>query len=168
MTESVLNKILRTIIAAPVCFGLNCFAGAASSLESTALTESERQHAERLLATTPPAVRHLCNARLSARLPSASTAAESLRLVPSSTQPDYPQAARNEGIEGDVFLEIVLNAQNAPASLCVFKSAHPLLDESAVEYARSARYVRDASSWLTPTPEFARFYLPVRYRLVCC
>ena len=49
--------------------------------------------------------------------------------------PDYPQMARQLGIEGTVFLEIIVEKDGTVSSVRVLKSVHPLLDESAMAAA---------------------------------
>ncbi|MGE3063598.1 MAG: TonB family protein [bacterium] len=49
--------------------------------------------------------------------------------------PDYPQMARQLGIEGTVFLEIIVEKDGTVSSVRVLKSVHPLLDESATAAA---------------------------------
>lgn len=65
--------------------------------------------------------------------------------------PDYPQMARQLGIEGTVFLEIIVEKDGTVSSVKVLKSVHPLLDESAVAAAYK----------LTFTPAMTRD-LPIR------
>jgi protein TonB len=54
--------------------------------------------------------------------------------------PDYPQMARQLGIEGTVFLEIIVEKDGTVSSVKVLKSVHPLLDESAVAAAYKLKF----------------------------
>jgi len=54
--------------------------------------------------------------------------------------PDYPQMARQLGIEGTVFLEIIVEKDGTVSSVKVLKSVHPLLDESAVVAAYKLKF----------------------------
>ncbi len=49
--------------------------------------------------------------------------------------PKYPDAARQLGIEGTVFLELVVEKDGSVSLVKVIKSVHPLLDASAVNAA---------------------------------
>jgi len=54
--------------------------------------------------------------------------------------PGYPQMARQLGIEGTVFLEIIVEKDGKVSSVKVLKSVHPLLDESAVASAYKLKF----------------------------
>ena len=49
--------------------------------------------------------------------------------------PEYPDAARQLGIEGTVFLELIVEKDGSVSLVKVIKSIHPLLDASAVNAA---------------------------------
>ena len=49
--------------------------------------------------------------------------------------PEYPDAARQLGIEGTVFLELIVEKDGSVSLVKVIKGVHPLLDASAVNAA---------------------------------
>ncbi len=55
--------------------------------------------------------------------------------------PEYPDAARQLGIEGTVFLELIVEKDGSVSLVKVIKSVHPLLDESAVNAAYQMTFV---------------------------
>ncbi|HAF07558.1 MAG: TonB family protein [candidate division TA06 bacterium 32_111] len=54
--------------------------------------------------------------------------------------PEYPQMARQLGIEGTVFLELVVEKDGTVSQVKVLKSAHPLLDDAAVKAAYKLKW----------------------------
>lgn len=60
---------------------------------------------------------------------------ENAPKVLAKIDPEYPDAARQLGIEGTVFLELVVEKDGSVSLVKVIKSIHPLLDESAVNAA---------------------------------
>lgn len=54
--------------------------------------------------------------------------------------PEYPQMARQLGIEGTVFLELVVEKDGTVSQVKVLKSVHPLLDEAAVKAAYQLKW----------------------------
>jgi TonB family protein len=50
--------------------------------------------------------------------------------------PRYPEAAREEGIQGDVFIRVFVDTTGSVVEAEVFKSAHPALDSAALAAAR--------------------------------
>lgn len=61
---------------------------------------------------------------------------EDAPVVLSRVDPVYPEAAKQLGIEGTVFLELVVEKDGSVSNVKVIKGVHPLLDESA----RNAAY----------------------------
>lgn len=76
---------------------------------------------------------------------------EDAPVVVANIDPEYPEAARQLGIEGTVFLELVVETDGSVSQVKVIKSVHPLLDEAAI----SAAYM------MTFTPAMSRD-IPVR------
>ena len=59
-----------------------------------------------------------------------------------SIKPDYPKGARQRGEEGDVDLELAINANGRVESVSVVKSSgYPELDAAAIRAATKARFV---------------------------
>jgi TonB family protein len=50
--------------------------------------------------------------------------------------PEYPESAKSEGIQGTVFVKLLVDTTGHVAEAEVLKSAHPDLDKAAVEAAR--------------------------------
>jgi TonB family protein len=61
--------------------------------------------------------------------------------------PEYPKEAQREGIEGQVALEVIADAQNGVVGVRVLKSDNALLAEAALEVARQPFPVGDRSSF---------------------
>ncbi len=76
---------------------------------------------------------------------------ENAPVVVVKIDPEYPEAARQLGIEGTVFLELVVETDGSVSHVKVIKSVHPLLDESAI----------NAAYQMTFTPAMSRD-IPVR------
>jgi TonB family protein len=55
-------------------------------------------------------------------------------------EPEYPQEARNKGIEGVVRLYLVVDKNGSPKSIRVLKSLDPRLDEAAIDAVRIWRF----------------------------
>lgn len=75
----------------------------------------------------------------------------------------YPEEARDQGIEGLLRLEFTVQADGKVRNVEVVDSLHPLCDSAAVEGIRSVRFV-PAEHRGTAVP--ARMRLPVRFRLI--
>jgi TonB family protein len=75
----------------------------------------------------------------------------------------YPQEARDQGIEGRLRLEFTVQADGKVRNVEVVDSLHPLCDSAAVEGIRSVRFA-PAEHRGTAVP--ARMTLPVRFRLI--
>jgi len=78
-------------------------------------------------------------------------------------QIQYPEAARQEGIEGELRLHFFVNEEGMAERIQVEKSLHPLTDTAAVRALRSVRF-RPALDEGEPVPVWMS--LPVRFRLV--
>jgi len=79
-------------------------------------------------------------------------------------RPDYPRESRQRGEQGDVTLEIDVNAQGAVDDVRVAKSSGiPLLDEAAINAARAARFT-PAKSGGKSVSSTARLTLNFRLR----
>lgn len=78
-------------------------------------------------------------------------------------QIQYPEAARQEGIEGRLRLQFVVNSDGSPEHIEVVEPLHPLTDTAAVRALRSVRF-RPALNGGEPIPVWMS--LPVRFRLV--
>jgi len=79
-------------------------------------------------------------------------------------RPDYPRESRQRDEEGDVTLEIDVNAQGAVDDVRVAKSSgFPLLDEAAVKAARTARF-SPAKSHGRPVASTVRLALDFRLK----
>ena len=57
-------------------------------------------------------------------------------LLVKRTAPEYPEIALQEGIEGKVVLEIVVNAKGHVENVKVLKSSNKVLEEAAVKAAK--------------------------------
>ena len=55
-------------------------------------------------------------------------------------RPDYPEAARAKGIEGEVVLEVVISLEGVPLSFELLKSPDPALGDAALKAVRQWRY----------------------------
>ena len=55
-------------------------------------------------------------------------------------QPDYPEAARAKGIEGEVVLEVVISLEGVPYSFELLNSSDPALGDAALKAVRQWRY----------------------------
>ncbi len=64
---------------------------------------------------------------------------EATKLV-SSAPPEYPQSARERGIQGVVMLEGVISMQGEPLSLKVLNSPDPDLAKAALDAVKQWRY----------------------------
>lgn len=60
--------------------------------------------------------------------------------VISRVEPQYPDAARQLGIEGTVFLELVVETDGTVSFVKVLKSVHPLLDDAARNAAMQFKF----------------------------
>lgn len=75
---------------------------------------------------------------------------------------NYPEKARQRGIEGRLELAFTVETDGSIADLEVQESLHPLLDSAAVKGVRSVKFV-PAKHEGTPVP--IRMKLPVRFQL---
>jgi len=75
----------------------------------------------------------------------------------------YPEAARREGIEGQLRLRFVVTKEGSPRYIRVTKPAHPLLDSAAVQALRSVKF-RPAVHRGDAVPVWMT--MPVRFRLL--
>ncbi len=74
----------------------------------------------------------------------------------------YPEAARQQGIEGKLKLEFTVDQEGAVHAIEVKKSLHPLCDSAAVRALRSVEF-RPATHEGSPIP--VRMTLPIRFQL---
>lgn len=76
---------------------------------------------------------------------------------------DYPKQAKDDGIEGKVFVKFVVEKDGKVSNVNVIKGVHPLLDSAAVQV------VRDMPDWKPGTqrgtPVRVQFTLPIVFRL---
>lgn len=75
----------------------------------------------------------------------------------------YPEQAREKGIEGELKLEFTVRPDGSVRNVEVVDSLHPLCDSAAVEGVRSVKFV-PAKHDGRPIP--IRMKLPVRFRLI--
>jgi len=79
-------------------------------------------------------------------------------------RPDYPRESRKRGEQGDVTLEIDVNAQGTVDAVRVARSSgFPLLDEAAEKAALAARFT-PANSGGRPVPSTARLTLEFKLK----
>ncbi len=55
-------------------------------------------------------------------------------------EPDYPDVARQLGLEGTVILELVIETDGHVSHVKVLRSVHPVLDEAAVQAAYKMKF----------------------------
>lgn len=70
----------------------------------------------------------------------------------------YPEAAKRQGIEGRVFVKLIIDRQGHPVCLGVARGVHPLLDSAAVEAVAGVRFV-------PPWGNAPRLYKPIGFSL---
>lgn len=76
---------------------------------------------------------------------------------------EYPEKARDQGIEGILELEFTVETDGSVSNVEVVESLHPLCDSAAVAGVRSVEFV-PAKQGGDPIP--VRMKLPVRFRLI--
>lgn len=64
---------------------------------------------------------------------------EAMKLI-RQKRPEYPESARQKGMEGEVVLEAVISTQGVPLNLHVLKSPDPALSEAALAAVGEWRY----------------------------
>lgn len=76
---------------------------------------------------------------------------------------DYPEAARNAGIEGRLVLAFVVEKDGTSSQVSLLKPLHPLLDSAAVRALRRTRFIPGEQNG-----ELVRvkMRLPVRFQIV--
>ncbi len=87
---------------------------------------------------------------------------ENAPKVTTKVDPVYPEAAKQLGIEGTVFLELVVEIDGSVSRVRVVKGVHPLLDEAAVNAAYQMKFT-PAMSRDIPVRAYVTF--PVTFRL---
>jgi len=75
---------------------------------------------------------------------------------------DYPEAARRMGIEGKVFLELVIEKNGIVSSVKILKSDNVILNEAAVEAVKKAQF---APAMSRDIPVRCIVTLPIMFRL---
>ena len=75
----------------------------------------------------------------------------------------YPQAAIDQGIQGQLVLRFVVEPDGRTSEIVVEKSLHPLCDSAAVRALREVAFVPGRQDG---KPARVRMRLPVRFRLV--
>ncbi len=75
----------------------------------------------------------------------------------------YPRAAREQGIEGRVIVEFIVEKDGTPSHIRVLQSAHPLLDSAAVQAIRRTTFIPGKQGGV---PVRVRMRLPIRFRLL--
>lgn len=78
-------------------------------------------------------------------------------------QIDYPKAAREQGIQGRVILDFIVDENGQTRNVTVYKSLHPLCDSSAVRALRHTRFVPGRRNGERVS---VRMRLPVRFKLL--
>ncbi|MFW6365112.1 MAG: energy transducer TonB [Spirochaetota bacterium] len=77
--------------------------------------------------------------------------------------PEYPAVMKNQGIEGVVILEVGLDKNGNVVYGKIVKSAHPMLDDLVIDWARQAKFYPaigpDGNAFK------CRFFLPIRFAL---
>lgn len=76
--------------------------------------------------------------------------------------PEYPESAKREGIQGTVFVKLLVDTTGHVAEAEVLKSAHPDLDKAAVEAARQWEF-KAAESIDQPVQQYV--VIPVKFAL---
>lgn len=75
---------------------------------------------------------------------------------------NYPERAREQGVEGRLVLEFLVEADGSVTDIEVAKSLHPLCDSAAVNGIRSVEFI---PAKLDGDPVPIRLRLPVRFEL---
>ncbi len=75
----------------------------------------------------------------------------------------YPKAAREQGIEGRVIVEFIVEKDGTPSHVRVLQSAHPLLDSAAVQAIRRTTFTPGRQNDMLVR---VRMRLPIRFRLL--
>jgi len=83
-------------------------------------------------------------------------------VVVRSIMPEYPENARREGIQGTVFVRVLVDTTGRVAEAGVFTSVHPALDSAAVAAARQWRF-KPAEMRTRPVPQYV--VIPVKFAL---
>ena len=76
---------------------------------------------------------------------------------------DYPQAAREAGIQGRLVLAFVVEKDGSASGVTLLQPLHPLLDSSAVHALRRTRFIPGEHEG---KPVRVKMKLPVRFQLV--
>ncbi len=97
-----------------------------------------------------------------AETPTSSNVEGSLPTPLSTVAPKYPEAARLEGVQGDVFVRFLVDTTGSVAEAEVFKSAHPALDSAALAAVREWTFT-PAVCLNRPVSQYV--VLPVRFVL---
>jgi TonB family protein len=79
-----------------------------------------------------------------------------------TVMPQYPEAAREEGIQGEVFIRVFVDTTGSVVEAEVFKSAHPALDSAALAAAREWTFT-PAVCLNRPVSQYV--CLPIRFAL---
>ena len=76
--------------------------------------------------------------------------------------PEYPESAKSEGIQGTVFVRLLVDTTGHVAEAEILRSAHPDLDRAAVEAARQWEF-KAAESVGRPVQQYV--VIPVKFAL---
>ena len=76
---------------------------------------------------------------------------------------DYPQAARDAGIQGRLVLAFTVEKDGSASAVTLLQPLHPLLDSSAVRALRRTRFIPGEHNG---EPVRVKMRLPVRFQLV--
>lgn len=76
---------------------------------------------------------------------------------------DYPPEAAEQGIQGRLVLDFIVELDGTTSEVQVIQSLHPLCDSAAVQALRQTRFIPGRQNG---EPARVRMRLPVRFRLV--
>jgi len=76
---------------------------------------------------------------------------------------EYPKKAAEEGIQGRLILDFVVETNGRPSNITIAQSLHPLCDSAAVRALRETRFVPGRQNG---EPVRVRMRLPVRFQLI--
>jgi TonB family protein len=79
-----------------------------------------------------------------------------------SVKPEYPENAKEEGIQGTAFVRVLVDTTGCASEVEVFRSVHPALDSAAVFAARQWRF-KPHETGHGPIPQYV--VIPVKFAL---
>jgi TonB family protein len=108
------------------------------------------------------AVTHASDGAQDKTVPQESISVDALPKLLSRAEPVYPREALRQGIEGKVYVQVLVERDGSVAEVIVLKSDADVLNQSALDAARKFKF---APAMKDKSPIAARVMIPFQFRL---